>query len=114
MRRKQLVMPSQARNADPSLIWHRIQRRPALRNVSSKRPGYTLAELMVLVALAAIAIAMAVEIGPRSTNRGRWINGLSVSDDGARVVATFVDGTVAAWETASGAKVASLQTSSDF
>ena len=56
------------------------------------RRGYTLAELMLLVALAAILVAIFVDIRRRFGVYNRWISSIAVSADGKRVAAGMMDG----------------------
>ena len=74
-----------------------------------RRGGYTLAELLVLVALVAIAVAFGVEIRRLYQQRNRVLHTIDLSDDGERVIGSYSDGSVQAWDTTSGRPVAFLR-----
>jgi WD40 repeat protein len=73
------------------------------------RSAYTLAELMLLVALAAIVVAIFLDIRRQFTLRGRSIAFISLSADGRRVAAAMMDGSIHVWDTASNDQVAVLR-----
>jgi WD40 repeat protein len=72
------------------------------------RRGYTLAELMLLVVLAAILVAIFLDIRRQFSVSGRWIHSITVSADGKRVAAGMRDGSVRVWDTATGETTAAL------
>jgi WD40 repeat protein len=72
------------------------------------RRGYTLAELMLLVALAAILVAIFIDVRRQFSVYNRWIASISLSADGRRVAAEMMDGSVRVWDTATGETVGSL------
>jgi WD40 repeat protein/predicted RNA-binding Zn-ribbon protein involved in translation (DUF1610 family) len=78
-------------------------------NFGWDRRGYTLAELMLLVALAAILVAIFVDIRRQFSVYNRWIMSISMSGDGSRVAAGMLDGSVRVWDTRTGAIVGSLR-----
>ena len=78
------------------------------RSQRRRRRGYTLAELLVLVALVAIAVTFGVEIRRLYQQRNRFLNTINLSADGKRVIGSFIDGSVQAWDTNDGHRVASL------
>ena len=71
-----------------------------------RRRGYTLAELLVLVALIAIVVAFGVEIRRLYQQRDRFLNTIYLSDDGKRVICRFTDKSMQAWDTTTGSPVA--------
>src|SRR5262245_26595163 len=84
----------------------------AIRETSSagqhNRRGYSLAELMLLVTLAAMLVAIFVDLRRQFSVYNRWIASISMSGDGSRVAAGMLDGSVRVWDTQSGAIVGSL------
>jgi WD40 repeat protein len=72
------------------------------------RRGYTLAELMLLVALAAILVAIFIHIRWQLNVYSRWVVSISVSADGKRVVAAMADGSARIWDLSSGSVVGAL------
>jgi WD40 repeat protein len=84
----------------------------AVREISSVRQqhrrGYTLAELMLLVTLAAILVAIFLDFRRQFSVYGRWIMSISVSSDGKRIAATMADGSARVWETEGGGPVGSV------
>ena len=77
------------------------------------RRGYALSELMLLVALAAILVAIFVDIRRRFISRGLYIEpiGLALSADGKRVAAKMADD-LRVWDTSNGAAVAAVMSPS--
>jgi hypothetical protein len=82
---------------------------PNHRHTKHCHSAYTLAELMLLVALAAILVAIFVDIRRRFVSRGLYITpvGLALSADGKRVAAKVADG-LRVWDASSGAAVATI------
>jgi WD40 repeat protein len=78
------------------------------------RPGYTLAELGIAIALVAIVLGIVMEV--RRLNRGadREIASMQLSSDGSRVVAGFSDGSAAEWDTNAGILVGSSAASEQW
>src|SRR5262245_34254203 len=73
------------------------------------RSGYTLAELMLLVALAAILVAIFIDIRQQFSVYNRWIASISMSGDGSRVTAGMLDGSARVWDTRTGVTVGSVR-----
>jgi WD40 repeat protein len=77
-------------------------------HTKNRRSAYTLAELMLLVALAAILVAIFIDIRRQFSVYSRWIMSISMSGDGSRVAAGMLDGSVRVWDTRTAAIVGSL------
>lgn len=74
----------------------------------SRRAGFTLAELLVVVALVAIAAAIVLNFKRQFSGAGRILQAMQFSPDGNRVVGLFSNGSVNAWNVSDGKQVQSL------
>src|SRR5262245_2411164 len=73
-----------------------------------RRSAYTLAELMLLVALAAILVAIFIDIRRRLGSKELMIRAISLSADGERMAAELTDDSLRVWEASNGKSVATL------
>src|SRR4051812_15195751 len=77
-----------------------------------KNRGYTITELLVIMTMVAIAVALAVEF--KRSLRPEYITAISFNPDGTRVKASLADGSVTAWDVATGKQTAVLAAPADF
>jgi hypothetical protein len=78
----------------------------------TKNRGYTITELLVIMTMVAIAVALAVEF--KRSLRPEFITAVSFNADGSRVQAALFDGTVTAWDVATGQQSGVLPSSGFF
>ncbi len=74
------------------------RREVAIRGAN--RAAYTIAELMVLMAVIAIGVAVVVEV--RDSFTPRFIQSISLTANSSRAIAALNDGSVLAWDTTTG------------
>src|SRR5262249_47742738 len=74
----------------------------------------TLAELAVVIALVAIAVALVMETRRQAREAGRRLASIALSSDGKTVIAGFTDGGAASWDTNSGSLAESIARADDY
>jgi WD40 repeat protein len=77
-----------------------------------KNRGYTITELLVIMTMVAIAVALVVEF--KRSLRPEYITAVSFNPDGTRVQASLADGSITAWDVATGKQTAVLAAPADF
>jgi hypothetical protein len=76
--------------------------------------GFTLAELLLTVALLAIATGIGLVFKQRADDADRYIQSLVISADGSQVVGAFNDGSMRIWRTADGKPLHSFAPQEEF
>jgi prepilin-type N-terminal cleavage/methylation domain-containing protein len=74
---------------------------------ATRRAGFSLGELLVVIALVAVLAAFVLKVKQDFANAGRSAQSLVFSSDGKRLLAAFNDGSVQAWDLADGRRIAS-------
>jgi prepilin-type N-terminal cleavage/methylation domain-containing protein len=74
----------------------------------TRRPGFTLAELLIAIALVAIVLGIAWKVRQYRRDGKREIETLAISADGTRLMAAYNNSSVQAWRLPDGKCVASI------
>src|SRR5262245_7474442 len=81
---------------------------------SHRRAGFTLAELLLAVALVAIAAGIGSVFKQRAHDRHRYLQSLVISADGSQVAGAFNDDNMRIWSTTDGKQLHSIGPEKEF